>query len=124
MKFRYARHTNQIEKLSDFYTKILGLELLGEFKNHSEYDGIFLGKVNQDWHLEFTQTKVLVEHTFDEDDILVFYPKTLSEFNDIIENLNKFDIRIVQAKNPYWQENGICFEDPDGYKIVLAKGLF
>ncbi|MFN5416859.1 MAG: VOC family protein [Flavobacteriia bacterium] len=121
MKFRYARHTDQLEKLSDFYTKILGLELLGDFRNHAGYDGIFLGMVNQDWHLEFTQTEELVKHTFDEDDILVFYPANQVEFECIISNLKKHKIEILKAKNPYWLENGICFADPDGYKIVLAK---
>lgn len=121
MKFRYARHTNQLEKLSDFYTTILGLELLGEFRNHAGYNGVFLGIVNQDWHLEFTQSKELAVHNFDEDDVLVFYPSNNLEFETIESNLKKHQIEILKAKNPYWQENGICFEDPDGYKIVLAK---
>ena len=33
MNFRYARHTNNLEPLIEFYTEIVGLEKLGEFKN-------------------------------------------------------------------------------------------
>ena len=48
MQFRVARHTNKIEEISEFYTKIIGLEILGDFKNHSNYDGIFIGKPYKD----------------------------------------------------------------------------
>lgn len=44
MKLRIARHTNNINKILDFYTKIIGLDILGEFKNHNNYDGIFIDK--------------------------------------------------------------------------------
>ncbi len=121
MKFRYARHTNQLEELKKFYINILGLELLGEFKNHSAYDGIFLGKKNCDWHLEFTQTEEEVNHTFDEDDLLVFYPTNKLEFERIKSNLEKYKIKILKAKNPYWQENGLCFADPDAYLLILVN---
>lgn len=121
MKFRYARHTNQLEKLSDFYTKILSLELLGDFSNHTGYDGIFLGKLNQDWHLEFTENKEIVKHIFDEDDILVFYPTNQTEFERIISNINLHKIELFQTKNPYWKDKGICIADPDGYRIVVVK---
>jgi replication initiation and membrane attachment protein DnaB len=32
MIFRNARHTNQLELLVEFYTQIIGLEVLGRFK--------------------------------------------------------------------------------------------
>jgi catechol 2,3-dioxygenase-like lactoylglutathione lyase family enzyme len=121
MKFRFARHTSNIEKLKDFYTKILGFKVLGEFKNHDGYDGIFLGKENENWHLEFTQNQDSPVSNFDEDDILVFYPETKPEFEKILLNLQTFNIPLKDAKNPYWKENGICFEDCDGYKIVVAN---
>lgn len=65
MIFRNARHTNQLESLVDFYSKIIGLEVLGRFENHSGYDGVFLGYLSADWHLEFTQSSEQVEHAFD-----------------------------------------------------------
>lgn len=121
MKFRFARHTNDLEKLKTFYTTILGLEVLGSFENHDNYDGIFLGKQNLDWHLEFTKSNEIIEFNFNEDDILVFYPETLVEYDALIENSNKNKISFMASKNPYWNENGKMIVDPDGYRIIILN---
>lgn len=92
MKFRFARHTSKIESLVYFYTKVLEFEVLGEFKNHDNYDGVFVGKRGESWHLEFTQNEDLPISKFDEDDILVFYPETKSEYNKILENIKTFKV--------------------------------
>ena len=121
MKFRVARHTNQLEQLKDFYVNIIGLSVLGEFKNHSGYDGVFIGNVNLDWHLEFTQTGEYVDHKFDEDDILVFYPENSHEYDHLLERINTFKVVKFQAKNPYWHDNGITLKDPDGHTVVISN---
>ena len=121
MQFRVARHTNKIEKISEFYTKIIGLEILGNFKNHSNYDGIFIGKPYKDWHLEFTTTHEEVNHQFDEDDCLVFYPESQYEYDAIIERLEINQIEIIISKNPYWNTNGISIKDPDGFVVIISS---
>lgn len=121
MTFRFARHTNDLEKLQAFYMEVLGLELLGHFTNHDGYDGIFLGKPASDWHLEFTKSGKPASHSFDEDDILVFYPKTITEYKDILNRLNTNNIEIIEAENPYWNEHGKMFLDPDGYRIIISN---
>ena len=68
MVFRVARHTNNLEALSEFYTKVLNLQVLGEFKDHDHYDGIFIGLEAENWHLEFTKPNEIADHKFDEDD--------------------------------------------------------
>ena len=121
MKFRFARHTNNLEKLKSFYTEVLGLEILGGFQNHNNYDGVFIGKSNENWHLEFTQNQEKANHTFDDDDILVFYPKTNSEFELILLTIQNKNIKFIESKNPYWNENSKLFLDPDGYRIVISN---
>ena len=121
MQFRVARHTNKIEEISEFYTKIIGLEILGNFKNHSNYDGIFIGKPHKDWHLEFTTTHEEVNHQFDEDDCLVFYPESQYEYDAIIERLEINQIEIIISKNPYWNTNGISIKDPDGFVVIISS---
>lgn len=121
MNFRYARHTQKIESLIYFYTSVLNFEVLGEFKNHDGYDGVFLGIKGENWHLEFTQSDEKPTSNFDEDDALVFYPTTQKAYDEILENLKKFEVPLLEAKNPYWHDKGVCFEDCDHYKIIVSK---
>ncbi|MGV0751496.1 VOC family protein [Empedobacter brevis] len=121
MQFRSARHTNRIKEIETFYTKILNLDILGDFKNHNGYDGLFIGKANTDWHLEFTTSSDDVNHQFDEDDCLVFYPETQDEYEAVIKNLEFYRIEPIQAKNPYWNINGISFLDPDGFVVIVSS---
>ena len=121
MKFRVARHTNDLEKIEQFYTTVIGLKKLGEFKNHNNYNGIFLGIEGADWHLEFTTSLEKANHTFDEDDIFVFYTKTTEEYLAIKNRIEKENITVETPKNIYWQENGIQISDPDEYKIIIKK---
>lgn len=121
MKFRFARHTNNLENIKSFYINVLGFELLGEFKNHAGYNGVFIGKPNLDWHLEFTISDDEIIHSFNEDDILVFYPETAEDYKLNIENIQKQNICFINAKNPYWDENGKMILDPDGYRIVISN---
>lgn len=119
MIFRYARHTNDLKKLVDFYTEILGLELLGSFQNHENYSGAFLGKEGFDWHLEFTVSDEKVNHQFDEDDVMVFYVESKSELALILDNIEQHKIEIITPKNPYWKGKATMIKDPDGYRIAL-----
>lgn len=121
MKFRFARHTNNLESLKQFYTQVLNFEILGNFENHNGYNGVFIGKQNENWHLEFTKSKEQVEFSFGDDDILVFYPENKKEYQEILNQASKKNIHFIEAKNPYWNENGKMFLDPDGYRIVVSN---
>lgn len=121
MKFRFARHTNNLENIKSFYIKVLGFELLGSFENHDNYNGIFIGKPQFDWHLEFTQSNEIVNFEFNEDDALVLYPEDISKYNDLINSIEKHNINFIKAKNPYWNENGKMILDPDGYRIIISN---
>jgi hypothetical protein len=120
MKLRVARHTNQLEKMEAFYINTLGFERLGGFQDHNGYNGVFIGKSGLDWHFEFTQSEENVNHTFDEDDIIVFYPVTISEYDIFINRLIENNIPLITSKNPFWNNNGKMFFDPDGFRIVVS----
>jgi extradiol dioxygenase family protein len=121
MIFRIARHTNTIDKISTFYTEVIGLEVLGSFNDHEGYDGIFLGKKDLDWHLEFTSSDSVAKQVWDEDDFLVFYPKSVEEYESIIKNIEIQKVDVHVPKNPYWIENGILLRDPDGYGVIVSS---
>lgn len=121
MIFRVARHTNNLNLIKEFYTGVLNFEILGEFENHDSYHGIFLGKKDSKWHLEFTQTEEPADHHFDEDDILVLYPLQEKDSLEIMKKIKEFDLKIKTSKNPYWEKNGIMIKDPDGYNIIISN---
>lgn len=120
MDFRLARHTNNLNSIIEFYTNVLDFDILGQFENHENYDGVFLGKQGLDWHLEFTTSSDKAEHTTDEDDALVFYPKTITDYEAILSNIEKFNIAKLQSKNPYWNRNGIMIKDSDGFYVIVS----
>ncbi len=120
MHFRYARHTRNLQPLIKFYTEVIGLETLGGFEDHANYNGIFLGHKNDEWHLEFTTSKEQADQHPDEDDLLVFYVETDAEINAILKTANKNTITPVRPKNPYWQQNGHILPDPDGFNVAIS----
>ncbi len=120
MRFRYARHTNNLEVLVDFYQNIVGLEKLGGFKDHNSYDGYFLGFPDQDWHIEFTQSTDIADHHADQDGLIVFYLNNEEQLQTIIRKAQQANILPVTSKNPYWNEQGIEFTDPDGFGVMLT----
>jgi len=121
MEFRNARHTNDLKLITEFYTKIMGFEVFFSFENHNNYSGVFLGKPGHDWHLEFTSSKTKAEHQFDAEDILVFYPTEKDEYDDIINRIEEGNIEILKAQNPFWDDNGIMIQDPDGFRIIISN---
>ena len=120
MNFRYARHTNSLQPLIKFYTEIIGLKILGDFENHNYYDGVFLGFVGENWHLEFTVSDDSASHEPDEDDLLVFYVDSQAEMNAIINRAVASSIKIAEPKNPYWKTNGVNLLDPDGFGVIIS----
>lgn len=121
MQLRVARHTDDLKVIKHFYIDVLNFEVMGSFENHHNYDGIFLGLPNADWHFEFTSSVEKTNHEFDEDDIIVLYPETQTKYDSLVQNASKNNVSFVTAKNPYWNENGIMFLDPDGYRIVISN---
>lgn len=120
MHLRVARHTNNLKEIENFYVNILGFERLGGFEKHNNYNGVFIGKSDLGWHFEFTQSEMKAVHVFDEDDVIVLYPDTIRKYNMLYSQIEDNGIEFIEAVNPYWNENGKMFLDPDGYRIVIS----
>ncbi|MFY0652108.1 MAG: hypothetical protein JXQ96_08755 [Cyclobacteriaceae bacterium] len=121
MEFRIARHTNYLNQVIDFYTNILALEILFSFENHNDYSEVFIGKPGLNWHFEFTESLTPAEHKQDAEDFLVFYPTEKNEYDQIIANIEAKDILKIKPKNPFWVENGVLINDPDGFGIIISN---
>lgn len=124
-QLRVARPTQQLEKVIAFYTKGLGLKIIGEFKNHVGYDGVMIGDKHLSYHLEFT---VHAAHTQTnppgKENLLVFYFETQTEWQQTKEQICNLGYAPVAPENPYWLNNSVTFEDPDGWRVVLYRGLY
>lgn len=124
MHFRTARHTNDLGPLIDFYTRIIGLKVTDHFEDHAGgYNGVILGKAGESWELEFTTSKEPAQHSFDQDDNLVFYASSLAEYDELIKIVQENNIERVSPANPYWDVYGITVRDPDGYRVIISNRL-
>jgi len=121
MELRIARHTDNLDKIKEFYSQIMGLEVLFSFENHNDYSGVFLAKPGQGWHLEFTSSADKANHKFDEEDLLVFYPKERDEYDEILRQIETHNIQQLKPKNPFWVDNGVLIHDPDGYGVIVSS---
>ncbi len=120
MVLRVARHTSSLQPIIAFYTNLLGLEVVGNFKDHNHYDGVFLGVPGANWHLEFTVSNDTPVHVGDEDDLLVFYADNYEGYCDILQRAVALKVPEVLPKNPYWLVNATTLLDPDGYRVVVT----
>lgn len=119
---RVARPTNDLHKVTDFYTRGLGFEVLASFEKHAGFDGVIVGRRGCCWHIEFThQHGVSVDRAPSTEHLLVLYLPEHHEWNAAVERLEAFGVTACAAENPYWDRQGKTFEDPDGYRIVLQN---
>jgi hypothetical protein len=44
------------------------------------------------------------------------------EWHRRVERMRAAGFEPVTAFNPYWDEKGATFEDPDGYRVVIQRG--
>ena len=119
---RVARSTDRLEAIVQFYTKGLGLEVLASFQDHDGFDGVMLGTPGVSYHLEFTHKR---GHAAGDaptrDNLLVFYLSDPLQWQDAVGRMRRAGYEAVPSFNPYWDRNGLTFEDPDGYRIVLQN---
>lgn len=141
---RVARPTNDIKRLLSFYIDGLGLQVLGEFKDHTGFDGIMLGHPQGPYHLEFTvhhdghvssaadqassdgqkSVQALNIRAPTKDNLLTFYIPDRREWEEAVERMRKAGFESVRAFNPYWDVDGVTFEDPDGWRVVLQHAAW
>lgn len=119
-KLRVARPTEQLSALLRFYRDGLGLVELTSFVAHNGFDGCILGHPQAPYHLEFThQPGHVVGRAPTADHLLVLYLPELAAWRAAVQRMQEAGFAPVPAYNPYWDQNGCTFEDPDGYRVVL-----
>lgn len=122
---RVARPTDNLEALLRFYEQGLGFAVLYRFEDHDGFDGVMLGQSGAPYHLEFTTKRGhAVGRAPTPDNLLVFYLPEAERWNAAVKRLEAAGFAPVPSFNPYWDRDGVTFEDPDGYRIVLQKAAW
>lgn len=122
---RVARPSRDLNAATRFYTHALGLEVLATFAGHAGFDGVVLGHRGWPCHLEFTRRRLdPVPPRASDEDLLVFYLPERARWQALVQRIREFGAPEVASSNPYWNERGLTFEDPDGYRIVLENAAW
>ena len=108
-----------------FYRDGLGFEVLGGFQDHGGFDGVMLGHAGAGYHLEFTHRRgELAGRAPTEENLLVFYLPDRAAWEAAAARMKAVGYEPVKAANPYWEQNGLTFEDPEGYRVVLENAAW
>jgi catechol 2,3-dioxygenase-like lactoylglutathione lyase family enzyme len=119
---RIARPTDQLDAVVRFYRDGLGFEVVGGFRDHDGFDGVMLGHPGGAYHLELTsQRGVTVGRAPNAESLLVLYLPDAQEWSRAVARFEVLGLSPVKSHNPYWDAHGVTFEDPDGYRVVLAR---
>ncbi len=122
---RVARPTDNLTTIAEMYAKGLGLSILAEFTEHRGFDGVILGHPSQPYHIEFTsQRGHKVGKAPTHDHLLVFYVPDKDDWETSCARMISAGFLEVPSYNPFWDLHGKCFEDVDGYRVVLQNAAW
>jgi catechol 2,3-dioxygenase-like lactoylglutathione lyase family enzyme len=122
---RVARPTDNLDALLPFYERGLGFKVLSRFAGHNGFDGVILGHESAPWHLEFTHA--LGHHAGrapTRDHLLAIYVPDQDEWKAAVQRMRDAGFAPVPSFNPWWDQQGLTFEDPDGYRVVLQRAAW
>jgi catechol 2,3-dioxygenase-like lactoylglutathione lyase family enzyme len=120
---RVAFGTDRLDEVVAMYRDGLGFEVLGDFDDHDGFDGVMLGHLGSDHHLEFTTHRgEPAGGVPGPDDLLVFYVTDPLEWERACERAEGAGFVRVTAVNPYWERSGATYADVDGRRVVLQSG--
>lgn len=119
---RIARPTDNLRRVTDFYTRGLGFDVLVSFRNHEGFDGVVVGRRGCPWHIEFThQHGMTVARAPTTEHLLVLYLPERDAWSAVVKQVEALGVTACKSENPYWDRQGKTFEDPDGYRVVLQN---
>lgn len=117
---RVARPTVDIERSITFWTRVVGFEVLSQFKDHAGYDGAIMGYPSAAWELEVTRhSSGSPLPTPTDEDIITLY--VAADAADTIKTrMRNEEILPFEHPNSYWKSMGAeSYTDPDGYTLII-----
>ncbi|MBD8890871.1 VOC family protein [Roseibium litorale] len=118
---RVARPANDLAALHRFYCDGAGFSELTSF-DHNGYQGLILGFPEAKWHLELLREEGVEAPRCNSDEhLLVLYIPDDQLWQTAIDRMQRHGYKPVPSHNPYWDDAGMTFEDPEGYRIVFQR---
>lgn len=122
---RVARPTDDIEALLPFYRDGLGLDVLYRFADHDGFDGVMIGRAGAPYHFEFTKAHGhSAGRAPTQDNLIVFYMPDVAAWQVAVDRMENAGFPAVASFNPYWDQLGRTYEDPDGYRVVIQNAAW
>lgn len=122
VQVRFARPTDRLEAVTAFYRDGLGLPVITTFQRHAGYSGVVFGLPGRDYHLEFVQHEDGSPGAAPTDDnLLVLYLPDSGAIEAATARLHEVGSDPLPPENPYWEDQGVTFADPDGWRVVLFE---
>ena len=119
---RIARPVADLERSVEMYVEGLGLRVLDQFEDHEGFDGVMLGHPGLSFHFEFTRYRhEPVAATPSSEDLVVIYLPDRDEWSACSKRMLDAGFVRTASFNPYWEQRGQTFVDPDGYRVVLQN---
>jgi len=119
---RIARPVSDLERSVAMYARGLGLSELGRFEDHAGFDGVMLGRPGLDFHFEFTRSRHgRITPSPTPEDLVVIYLPDHGVWVESCARMRDAGFTATKSFNPYWEQRGRTFIDPDGYRVVLEN---
>lgn len=121
-RFRLSKPTDNWDAIVAFYRDGLGLRKVAAFEDHAGYDGMILGLPGLSVQIEIVRHKDgLPAPAPTRDNLIVLYFTDPDDIQKLSARLNAYGYAPVKPENPYWNDRAVCFEDPDGWGLVLCR---
>lgn len=115
---RFARASSSLDECRRFYEKVVGLEVLHEFRDHDGYDGVVLGLPDSSVQLELIRSGHQPGAEPDAENALVLY---LEDGGAALRARLPEDVELLVPDNPYWARLGaFAIVDPDGWHVLAV----
>jgi len=122
LQFRVSRCVSEGIVIVQIFLSSGRSTALYQFTDHDGFDGVMLGHKDAGYHLEFTHKgNHYSGKAPTQENLLVFYLPGREVWQHAVKRLEDHGYESIRSFNPYWDQRGKTFEDPDGYRVVLQN---
>jgi len=119
-RIRIARPTRDMDAAVRFWRDGVGLPVQGRKSGEETgHELAFIGWPDAAWHPELVADPDLPITPTDEDLLVVYVAEPLAD--ETIDRIVAAGGVRVRSRNAYWDDRGVTFVDPDGYRLVLTE---